>query len=100
MDQSVSRREKIEMRSLSPQKATTYYPRKMSKTTIYILRLKDGKYYIGKSDNPMVRYKDHLNGLGSAWTKLYTPVSVEKIIEMPVILMKTNIQKNIWLNMV
>lgn len=50
-------------------------------TNIYILKLKGGKYYVGKSDNPVKRYQEHLNGSGSSWTKKYKPVSVEKIIE-------------------
>ena len=53
----------------------------MSKTNIYILRLEDTKYYIGKSDNVMNRYKQHLDGNASAWTKKYKPVLLEKIIE-------------------
>jgi len=53
----------------------------MSKTNIYILRLKGGKYYIGKSDNPMIRYKEHLDGTGSAWTKLHKPIAIDKIVE-------------------
>jgi predicted GIY-YIG superfamily endonuclease len=53
----------------------------MSNTNIYILKLKDGKYYIGKSDNPMARYQDHLNGIGSTWTNKYKPVAIEKIIQ-------------------
>jgi predicted GIY-YIG superfamily endonuclease len=53
----------------------------MSKTNIYVLQLKDGKYYIGKSDNVMKRYEEHLYGDGSAWTKIYKPVSVIKVIE-------------------
>jgi hypothetical protein len=36
---------------------------------IYILELNDGKYYIGKSNNIHYRYKQHLNGEGSEWTK-------------------------------
>ena len=40
-------------------------------TTIYVLKLQGGKYYLGKSDNVMKRYQDHLNGSGSAWTKRY-----------------------------
>ncbi len=52
----------------------------MSKTNIYILRCQNGKYYIGKSDNPMARYKEHLLGNGSAWTRLHKPVEVVKII--------------------
>jgi predicted GIY-YIG superfamily endonuclease len=50
-------------------------------TNIYILKLKGGKYYVGKSENPMKRYKEHLEGKGSAWTKKFRPIAVEKIIE-------------------
>jgi predicted GIY-YIG superfamily endonuclease len=49
-------------------------------TNIYILKLRSGKYYIGKSADPMVRYQQHLDGKGSAWTKKYKPVSLEKVI--------------------
>ena len=52
----------------------------MSNTNIYVLRLQGGRYYIGKSDNVMNRYQQHLNGSGSAWTRKYTPVSLEKTI--------------------
>jgi predicted GIY-YIG superfamily endonuclease len=48
--------------------------------TIYILRLEENKYYIGKSDNVDKRYQEHLNGYGSAWTKKYRPVSIIKKI--------------------
>lgn len=49
---------------------------------IYILELTDGKYYVGKSDNPDIRIEDHFNGSdnASAWTKKYPPVKIiEKI---------------------
>ena len=49
-------------------------------TNIYILKLRSGKYYVGKSANPMERYQQHLDGKGSAWTKKYKPVSLEKVI--------------------
>jgi predicted GIY-YIG superfamily endonuclease len=55
--------------------------RKMSTTTIYVLRLAGGRYYIGKSDHVMKRYQQHLDGSGSAWTRKYKPVSLEKTIE-------------------
>lgn len=29
----------------------------------------------------MKRYKEHMNGSGSAWTRLYKPIKVEKVIE-------------------
>jgi hypothetical protein len=50
-------------------------------TNIYILRLEGGRYYVGKSDNVMNRYQQHLNGNGSAWTRKYKPVSLVKTIE-------------------
>ena len=53
----------------------------MSNTCIYVLRLEGGRYYIGKSDNVMNRYQQHLNGSGSAWTRKYKPISFEKTIE-------------------
>jgi len=52
-----------------------------SKTTIYVLRLQGGRYYVGKSENVMKRYQQHVAGTGSAWTKKYKPVAVEKTIE-------------------
>lgn len=53
----------------------------MSSTNIYVLCLEGGRYYIGKSDNITNRYKQHLNGNGSAWTRKYKPISLKKIIE-------------------
>jgi len=50
----------------------------MNKINIYVLRLVDGKYYIGKSVNIMNRFNKHLNGFGAAWTKKYKPISIEK----------------------
>jgi predicted GIY-YIG superfamily endonuclease len=50
-------------------------------STIYVLRLQYGMYYVGKSDNVMNRYKQHLKGYGSAWTRKYKPISLEKTIE-------------------
>jgi predicted GIY-YIG superfamily endonuclease len=49
-------------------------------TTIYILKLRDGKYYVGKSDNVENRFEQHLEGNGSAWTKKYSPIKIEKTI--------------------
>ena len=47
---------------------------------VYILELKRGKYYVGKSKNPDKRIKDHFDGKGAAWTKKYKPIRVvEKI---------------------
>jgi GIY-YIG catalytic domain/Zinc knuckle len=50
-------------------------------TTIYVLRCKEGKYYIRKSTNIDERFAEHLAGLGSEWTKIYEPVEIENIYD-------------------
>ena len=47
---------------------------------IYILKLKDNKYYVGKTDNFEKRQQEHINGTASSWTKKYKIISVEQII--------------------
>lgn len=47
---------------------------------IYILQLEEGKYYVGKSNNPEVRIEDHFSENGAEWTKKYKPLSVVKVI--------------------
>ena len=47
---------------------------------IYVLKLTQDKYYIGKTDNPKLRIESHVNELGSAWTKKYKLVNIIEII--------------------
>jgi predicted GIY-YIG superfamily endonuclease len=49
-------------------------------SNIYVLLLEGGRYYVGKSDNVANRYKQHLGGSGSAWTRKYKPISLVKTI--------------------
>jgi hypothetical protein len=49
-------------------------------TTIYILRLEGGRYYVGRSDNPDARFRQHVAGNGSAWTRKYPPIKIVKKI--------------------
>ena len=46
---------------------------------IYALQLEQGKYYIGKTDNPRFRLENHFNFNGSEWTKKYRPLKVLEI---------------------
>ncbi len=48
-------------------------------TYIYVLELKYGKYYVGKTKDPQMRLEAHDDHRGSAWTKKYAPV---KLVEM------------------
>jgi predicted GIY-YIG superfamily endonuclease len=51
----------------------------MSLTNIYVLKCEEGKYYVGKSSDVMGRYQQHMSGSGSAWTRKYKPIKIEKI---------------------
>jgi uncharacterized protein YlaI len=46
---------------------------------IYVLKLANNKYYIGRTKNPQIRINDHCSGHGSVWTRKYP---VEKILEI------------------
>tara|TARA_Y100000590_G_C15597250_1_gene968538 strand:- start:172 stop:891 length:720 start_codon:yes stop_codon:yes gene_type:complete len=47
---------------------------------IYVIKLEQGKYYIGKTSNPQFRLKQHFNSYGSKWTKIYKPLKVLELI--------------------
>ena len=47
-------------------------------TNIYVFRLEGGRYYVGKSDDVMKSWLQHLGGTGSAWTRKYKPVTLDK----------------------
>lgn len=47
---------------------------------IYIIQLEQGKYYVGKTNNPQFRLDCHFNLNGSAWTKKYKPIKVLELI--------------------
>lgn len=47
---------------------------------IYILKLQQGKYYVGKTTNPSFRIDSHFNANGSAWTKKYAPIKVLELL--------------------
>ena len=48
-------------------------------TSIYVLKLENNKYYVGKTKDTHSRIKKHFSGKGSEFTKKYKPKSVEKI---------------------
>jgi len=47
---------------------------------IYVLKLEDNKYYVGKTINPTFQMENHFNEKDSAWTKKYKPIKVEALI--------------------
>ena len=48
-------------------------------TNVYVLRLENGKYYVGKTSYAEGRIRQHLSGFGSAWTKLHAPIELLEI---------------------
>ena len=48
---------------------------------IYILKQEQEKYYIGKTNNPNLRLKQHFNTEGSKWTEKYKPIKIDQIID-------------------
>ena len=49
-------------------------------TTIYVLKLEGGKFYIGRTNKKAVeRFKEHKAGKGSAWTRKYKPIGIDRI---------------------
>ena len=50
------------------------------KTNVYILRLINNKYYVGISQNPQKRIKDHFAGRGAGWTRTHKPMGVELVL--------------------
>ena len=47
---------------------------------IYALELQQGKYYVGKTENPQFRMERHFDSNGSVWTKKYKPVCLVELI--------------------
>ena len=49
-------------------------------TQVYVLRLDNGKWYVGHSDNVTKRIKQHFSNRGASWTKLHKPLEVFCIV--------------------
>ena len=42
-------------------------------TSIYVLHLEHGKYYVGESKDPVKTAQEHAEGLGPFWTQVHHP---------------------------
>ena len=43
---------------------------------IYVLKLEQGKYYVGKTNDVDRRFFQHMQGQGSSWTQKFEPVRI------------------------
>jgi len=50
--------------------------RKASSNTIYILKCRFDKFYVGRTQNVTSRALDHFRGDGSEWTRKYQPIEI------------------------
>ena len=48
---------------------------------IYVLQLRQYKYYVGKKTNPKFRLSQHFNLNASRWTQKYKPLKVVELID-------------------
>jgi GIY-YIG catalytic domain len=46
---------------------------------IYVLELKNNKYYVGKTSNAASRLAEHIKNIGAKWTKKYKPKKIIKL---------------------
>ena len=69
---------------------TKFLTLKKRMSTLYVLQLEDDKWYVGKTDDIIKRFEQHKSGKGSAWTKLYKPVKIERIERITSVHHETN----------
>lgn len=53
----------------------------VTKYYIYVLRLVDDRYYIGRTGNILRRIEEHFTGVGSIYTMKYKPIKVIEVTE-------------------
>src|SRR5437868_6029578 len=49
---------------------------------LYILELSDGKYYVGKTRDPLTRINNHIHNNGIEWTSIHKPIKILNIFKM------------------
>ncbi len=48
---------------------------------IYVILCENDKYYVGKTGDVSRRWKEHVLGVGSSWTRIHKPVKIISAIE-------------------
>lgn len=64
-------------------------------STIYVLQLEEGKWYVGKTDDLQKRLDQHKSGRGSLWTKEYKPIKIYETRPITSIHDETNVTKDL-----
>jgi predicted GIY-YIG superfamily endonuclease len=50
-------------------------------TNVYVLKCEKGKYYVGKTNYPLVRFKQHFSNRGASFTRIYKPIAVMSFLQ-------------------
>jgi hypothetical protein len=53
----------------------------LTRSYVYVLKLEDERYYVGRTCNFMQRMNEHFTSRGSEYTKKYKPIKVVEVIE-------------------
>jgi len=64
-------------------------------STLYILQLKHGKWYVGKTDDIHRRFDQHVSGSGSAWTSVHEPIKIYETRQIKTLHDETNLTKDL-----
>ena len=67
-------------------------------STLYVLELQHGKYYVGTTNNMQRRFQQHLDGTGSAWTVEHPPVAVHRSVPLEGPLHEDRVTKQMMLD--
>ncbi len=72
-----------EIKGLTIRKRYYVHPKGPGYYFVYVLKLEQGKYYIGISRNVNKRIDNHCIGEGAAWTKKYAPIRIISVDPLP-----------------
>ncbi len=53
----------------------------LTRSYVYVLKLEDERYYVGRTSNFMQRMNEHFTLRGSEYTKKYKPIKIVEVIE-------------------
>ena len=66
-------------------------------TRLYVLELEHGKYYVGTTNNLQRRFQEHVDGVGSVWTRKYAPLAIERSVIVDGVLHEDRVTKELML---
>lgn len=69
------------------------FPFETCQRWVYVLKLEEGKYYVGQTDDLEKRMKRHGTKHGAAWTHIYKPVEIIRKIDLGVCTEETALKR-------